>query len=93
MQAVYYMTYVTAIVFMAGETARRGLSYFAVNATTVPFAAHLEAWMRGVTCRPDHPHEDFGSVVLKGVIWVICPTCLIVALRSGAARRPATQSV
>jgi len=67
MQAVYYMTYVTAIVFMAGETARRGLSYFAVNATTVPFAAHLEAWMRGVTCRPDSCRgEGFDSRRLDG---------------------------
>ena len=108
MQVVYYMTYVMAIVFMVGETARRGLSYFAVNATTmledylcgaillwaawswarrqkmaptvmatawgyatggmfVPFAAHLEAWMRGVTFRPDHPHTDTASIILKAL--------------------------
>ena len=110
MKVVYYLTYAMAAVFILGETLRRGLSYFSVNATTmiedyicgalllsaaliwrsgnalapkfmaaawaygtggmfVPFAAHLEAWLRAETFRPDHPHTDFGSIVLKGVIW------------------------
>lgn len=118
----YYMAYVMAFVFLAGETARRGIGYFAVNATTmvedylcgaflvlaallwlrkhaiapkmmaaawayatggmfVPFFAHLEAWLRGVTFRADHPHADIGSVILKGVIWAICLACLVLALR------------
>ena len=48
----------------------------------VPFAAHLEAWIRSETFRPDHPHEDLNSVILKGIIWAICLICLIVTLRS-----------
>jgi hypothetical protein len=55
---------------------------YATGGMFVPFAAHLEAWLRGMTFRPDHPHEDIGSVVLKGVIWAICLICLIVTLRS-----------
>lgn len=123
MRAVYYLTYVMAFVFLVGETARRGIGYLSVNATTmfedystgaillwaawtwfrrqasagkmmavawayatggmfVPFFAHLEAWMRGETFRPDHPHEDVGSIVMKGVIWAVCLACLIVTLRS-----------
>ena len=123
----YYMAYVMAFVFIVGETVRRGLGYFAINATTmledylggafllvaavfwlkkhiiapkllvaawaystggmfVPFAAHLEAWLRGVTFRPDHPHEDIGSVIMKGIILAICLTCMILALRGGDAK-------
>jgi hypothetical protein len=123
MKVVYYLTYVMAVVFLAGETARRGFGYFSVNATTmfedygsglllllaawtwykahkiapkmmaaawgyaaggmfVPFFAHLEAWMRGVEFRPDHPIADTGSIVLKGVIWAVCLVCLIVAVTS-----------
>jgi hypothetical protein len=123
MKMVYYLAYVMAAVFLLGETARRGLSYFSINATTmvedylcgilllsaalvwrsgstlapklmaaawaygtggmfVPFAAHLEAWLRVETFRPDHPHTDFGSVVLKGVIWAICLVCFIISMRS-----------
>ena len=131
MRVVYYLTLVMAVVFLAGETARRGIGYFTINATTmiedylcgalllwaawlwfknaaqayvmmavawayatggmfVPFAAHLEAWLRNETFRPDHPHTDIGSVVLKGVIWAVCLGCLIVTLtnrdRGRAAR-------
>jgi hypothetical protein len=123
MKIVYYMTYVMSFVFIVGETSRRGLDYFSINATTmvedylcgallllaaifwskkyqlapklmlaawaygtggmfVPFFAHLEAWLRGVTFRVDHPHAEIESVVLKGVIWAICLTCFIVTLRS-----------
>lgn len=129
MTFVYYTTYVMAFVFLAGETARRGLGYFAVNATTmiedyssgaillwaawcwarrkenarvamvaawgyatggmlVPFAAHLEAWIRGATFRPDHPHEDINSIVLKGVIWAVCLLCLVISLRNHSSREP-----
>lgn len=85
-----------AAVFIFGETLRRGIGYFSINATTmiedylfglllliaailfqrggvlqwrschlhglmatgsmfIPIAAHLEAWLRGETFRPDHP--------------------------------------
>jgi hypothetical protein len=119
-----------AFVFIAGETLRRGLSSFSVNATTmveeyvcgvlllsaavfwhqkrpvapklmavawayatggmlVPFFTHLEAWLRGATIRPDHPHEDVQSIILKGVIWAICLVFLIVTLRSDDTQYPA----
>lgn len=127
MKVVYYLSYVMAFMFLVGETVRRGVSYFSVNATTmvedylcgvlllwaawswhkkqkiaetlmtsawgyatggmfVPFFAHLEAFMRGATIRPDHPHEDVGSIVTKGIIWAICLVCFIIALRSVAAQ-------
>lgn len=35
MKAVYYLTYAMAFVFLVGETARQGLGYFSVNATTM----------------------------------------------------------
>jgi hypothetical protein len=47
----------------------------------VPFAAHLEAWLRNGTFRPDHPHTDTASIVLKGVIWALSFDCLIVTLQ------------
>lgn len=117
-------------VFLVGETVRRGIGYFSVNATTmvedylcgvllllaawtwskgydiaskmmavawayatggmfVPFAAHLEAWLRAETFRPDHPHTDAASIVLKGVIWAVCLGCLVVTLRSHNDKQPA----
>jgi len=120
---VYYTTWVMAFIFLIGETVRRGIDYFTVNATTmvedylcgvlllfaawvwhrgydsartmmavawayttggmfVPFAAHLEAWLRNETFRPDHPHTDVGSIALKGVIWAISLACLIVTLKN-----------
>jgi hypothetical protein len=126
---VNYFSYAMAFVFVVGETARRGIGYVSVNATTmfedyscgalllaaaviwsrgrknarswmvaawgyatggmfVPFFAHLEAWLRGATFRPDHPHEDFQAVVLKGVIWAICLACLTVTLQ-GKKTEPA----
>jgi hypothetical protein len=129
-KVVYYLTYVMAFVFLVGETARRGIGYFSINATTmiedylcgalmvlaawvwfkgydlaletmaiawayatggmfVPFAAHLEAWLRAETFRPDHPHTDIGSVVLKGVIWAVCLGCLIVTAKALLSRRTA----
>lgn len=132
MRIVYYLTYVMAFVFLAGETVRRGIGYFAINATTmiedylcgilmvwaawmwfrksaqaflimavawayatggmfVPFAAHLEAWLRNETFRPDHPHTDIGSIVLKGVIWAVCLACLIVTLRNHNDKKPASE--
>jgi hypothetical protein len=54
---------------------------YATGGMFVPFFAHLEAWMRGVTFRPDHPHMDVHSIVLKGVIWAICVVCLVVTVR------------
>ncbi|QEY33286.1 hypothetical protein EVJ50_01455 [Synechococcus sp. RSCCF101] len=124
MRTLCFMAFFMAAVFVLGETSRRGLDYFSVNATTmiedylcaillllagfltwrrhrlaptmmlaawayatggmlVPFAAHLEASLRGITFRADHPHEDVGSVVLKGVIWLICLVCFLASLRLG----------
>lgn len=123
MRIVYYLTWLMVAVFLIGETARRGVGYFSINATTmiedylcglllltaalvwrsgtiwgpalmasawayatggmfVPFAAHWEAWLRQETFRPDHPHEDVNSVILKGVIWAICLVCFLVSMRS-----------
>lgn len=131
MRVVYWLTYLMALVFLLGETARRGLSYFLINATTmledygcgallllaawswarkhtkatklmagawgyatggmfVPFFAHLEAWMRGATFRPDHPHTDIGSIVSKGIIWAVCLACFFVVLRSDESPKQKT---
>jgi uncharacterized membrane protein len=128
MKVVYPLTYIMALVFIVGETARRGISYMSVNATTmfedyfcgafllvaalltlkkhrrapkfmlaawayatggmfVPFFAHLEAWLRGVTVRPDHPHEDVNSVITKGIILAICLACLVATLRNSDGPR------
>ena len=133
MNIVYHLSYVVGLVFIIGETVKRGPGYFAINATTmledylggavliaaalfwhrrhslaprlmsaawayslgglfVPFFAHLEAALRGYTFRPDQPHQDTGSIVIKGVLWLICLVCTYVSLRSsdrvtaGAAR-------
>lgn len=43
MKAVYYFNFVLAFVFLAGETARRGISYFSINATTM-----LEDYVAGL---------------------------------------------
>ena len=129
MKPLSFMTFFIAAVFVLGETSRRGLDYFSVNATTiiedylcafllllagfftwrrhhlgpklmvaawayatggmfVPFAAHLEASLRGITFRADHPHEDLGAVVLKGVIWLICLVCFLISLRLGDSESP-----
>jgi hypothetical protein len=34
-KVVHYVAYVMALVFIAGETSRRGLGYFSINATTM----------------------------------------------------------
>ena len=127
MKAAHYMAYVMSLVFILGETSRRGLGYLSVNATTmvedylcgvlllsaavlwskrhriseklmvaawgyatggmfVPFFAHLEAYLRGVTFRADHPHAEIESVILKGVIWAICLVFLIISLRNSTAK-------
>ena len=116
------LAYAMGAIFILGETARRGLDYFAINATTmledygsgvllilaaaactaklaqsaiyltgawgysaggmfVPFFAHLEAYLRGSTFRPDHPIEDVNGIVVKGVIWGICVAAFIASLR------------
>ena len=113
--------------FILGETARRGIDYFSVNATTmledygsgillilaaaactaklahsaiylagawgyaaggmfVPFFAHLEAYLRGATFRPDHPIEDVNGIIIKGVIWGICVSFFIASLRDSSGR-------
>jgi hypothetical protein len=123
MKITYYMTYLMIFVYTVGETARRGLGYFSVNATTmmedylcacmfiaaaflwakrhamagvmmvaaygyslggmmVPFFGHLEAFIREETFRPDHPHTDLGSVILKGSIWLVSLVFFIISLRN-----------
>lgn len=123
MKTVHIMAYLMSFVFIVGETARRGIGYLSVNATTmfedyfcgillisaaffwtkklnaapklmiaawayatggmfVPFFAHLEAYLREVTFRADHPHADLESVILKGVVWAICLTCFVITMRS-----------
>ncbi|MEZ9923537.1 hypothetical protein [Vibrio breoganii] len=123
MKIVSIVTYIFSLVFIAGETLRRGIGYFSVNATTmvedylcgallllaavlwskgskhahkymigawgyaaggmlVPFFAHLEAYLRGVQIRSDHPIDDVNSVILKGVIWGVCVICFIVTLKT-----------
>lgn len=127
MRIVYVLTWLMVAVFLLGETARRGVSYVKINATTmiedylcgllllaaaivwragnryapplmasawayatggmfVPFAAHLEAWLRQETFRPDHPHEDLNSVILKGAIWAVCLVCFAVSLINAATK-------
>lgn len=54
---------------------------YAVGGMFVPFFAHLEAWLRGVTFRADHPFDDVNSVILKGVVWGICFICFVVVLQ------------
>ncbi|MFI8608112.1 hypothetical protein ACIGFL_07225 [Pseudomonas sp. NPDC077649] len=122
------MAYVLGLVFIIGETSRRGFAYFSVNITTmvedysagiflltaalwwskkyakapalmaaawgysaggmlVPFFAHLEAYVRGATFRPDHLHEDLNAVIAKGIIWGICLACLVITLRNGDVGR------
>lgn len=43
MKIVFYFNFVIAFVFLAGETARRGISYFSINATTM-----LEDYVGGI---------------------------------------------
>ena len=54
---------------------------YAVGGMFLPFIAHLEAFLRGATFRPDHPHEDVGSIVLKGVVWLICVVVFVMSIR------------
>lgn len=44
---------------------------YSVGGMFVPFAAHFEAFLRGETFRPDHPHTDVGSIILKFSVWLI----------------------
>ncbi len=57
----------------------------------VPFFAHFEAWLQDTTFRPDHPHDDVQSIVIKGAIWAICLVFLIVTLRSDDSKYPAVE--
>lgn len=43
MKIVVYFNFIIAFVFLAGETARRGISYFSINATTM-----LEDYVAGL---------------------------------------------
>jgi hypothetical protein len=49
MKVVYWLTYVMAVVFLVGETARRGIGYFSVNATTM-----IEDYLCGRFCCSPH---------------------------------------
>ena len=127
MKATQALAYAMGAMFILGETARRGIDYFSVNATTmledygsgillilaaaactaklahsaiylagawgyaaggmfVPFFAHLEAYLRGATFRPDHPIEDVNGIIVKGVIWGICVSLFIASLRDSSGR-------
>ena len=54
---------------------------YAFGGMFVPFFAHLEAFMRGVEIRTDHPIDDVGSIILKGVIWSLCGVFFVLSLR------------
>ena len=127
MKGTQALAYAMGAMFILGETARRGIDYFSVNATTmledygsglllilaaaactaklahsaiylagawgyaaggmfVPFFAHLEAYLRGATFRPDHPIEDVNGIIIKGVIWGICVSLFIASLRDSSGR-------
>tara|TARA_B100001094_G_C17702688_1_gene563489 strand:- start:123 stop:515 length:393 start_codon:yes stop_codon:yes gene_type:complete len=127
MKATQALAYAMGAMFILGETARRGIDYFSINATTmledygsgillilaaaactaklahsaiylagawgyaaggmfVPFFAHLEAYLRGATFRPDHPIEDVNGIIIKGVIWGICVSLFIASLRDSSGR-------
>ena len=127
MKGTQALAYAMGAMFILGETARRGIDYFSVNATTmledygsgillilaaaactaklahsaiylagawgyaaggmfVPFFAHLEAYLRGATFRPDHPIEDVNGIIIKGVIWGICISLFIASLRDSSGR-------
>ena len=127
MKGTQALAYAMGAMFILGETARRGIDYFSVNATTmledygsgillilaaaactaklahsaiylagawgyaaggifVPFFAHLEAYLRGETFRPDHPIEDVNGIIIKGVIWGICVSLFIASLRDSSGR-------
>ena len=47
----------------------------------VPFFAHLEAYLRGATFRPEHPIEDTNGIIVKGIIWGICDAAFLASLR------------
>jgi hypothetical protein len=122
MKVINYLTIFFGVFFLVIEYLRRGVSYYAINASTMiedsalgilflaaafvyrknkslgqkliisswayavgamllPFIAHLEAFLRGATFRPDHPHTDVGSIVLKGIIWGICVVVFVMSIK------------
>ncbi len=48
----------------------------------VPFFAHLEAFLRGVEFRIDHPIDDVASIVLKGAVWFVSGIYFVISLRN-----------
>jgi hypothetical protein len=127
MKGTQALAYAMGAMFILSETARRGIDYFSINATTmlgdygsgillilaatactaklahsaiylagawgyaaggmfVPFFAHLEAYLRGATFKPDHPIEDVNGIIIKGVIWGICVSLFIASLRDRSGR-------
>ena len=75
---MWLRSHVFAPIMMVGAWA------YATGGMFVPFTAHFEAWLRGVTFRPDHPHDEIGVIVLKGVIMLISLICLFVSFRSAS---------
>ena len=59
---------------------------YAAGGIFVPFFAHLEAYLRGATFKPDHPIEDVNGIIIKGVIWGICVSLFIASLRDRSGR-------
>ncbi|MGR5176560.1 hypothetical protein ACPV4B_04165 [Vibrio parahaemolyticus] len=60
---------------------------YAFGGMFVPFFAHLEALLRGVEMRPDHLIVDVNSIILKGVIWLMCGVLLLLSLRCAPSSR------
>ncbi|MBY6196229.1 hypothetical protein [Vibrio hangzhouensis] len=54
---------------------------YAFGGMFVLFFAHLEAFLRGVEMRADHLIVDVNSIILKGVIWLLCGVLLLLSLR------------
>jgi len=94
MKLLPYVTSFMGLFYFIVETLRRGIGYFSINATTmvcawayatgamfVPFSAHFEAWLRETTFRQDHPHDEIGIVILKGLILILSLVCLTISVR------------
>lgn len=57
---------------------------YTMGMMSTAFIGHLEAWLRGVTIRPSHPHTDIDAVVIKGIIWGISLACFAYTLWVGS---------
>jgi hypothetical protein len=63
MRYAYYMTYVMAAVFIVGETARRGIGYMAVNATTM-FEDYCGGILLLLAARYWHKRHDMAPALM-----------------------------